>query len=290
MADARYSGTGSLFLRAVDASVVWEVSPETGAARSIPTPALARLRAAGALRADFAIGPGGRLYFPAFFKDGQGVPHSVLVAVSADTGASRTIELSPAGDVQNAAVGDGVIYVSGLDTNYWRKQAPEQATLRRYTIDGLLSGRWTGGEAEGRTFAEQRLDARHGRLWVQDGRVYDLQAYSRRLRVFDAGGRMVDDVRFTPPAAGGIQQEIWRALPLASGRYLVQWIASSDSGAGVASGPYFCVHDSAGKPVTAAANFLPRAFPVFVDGGRRVVFLHENAGGGGWELVRVALR
>ncbi len=290
VADARYGGGASLFLRAVDASVVWEVSVDTGKVRSVPTPELARLRAAGALRADFAVGPYRRLYFPAFWKDGQGTAHSVLIAVDADSGASRAIELNPPGDIQSAAVDGGAAYAAGLDTDYWRKLAPEQATVRKYTIDGRLSGRWTGAETEGRTFAEQRLDARHGRLWVEGGRVYDLQAYSRRMRVFDTGGRMVDEVRFTPPAAGGAEQEIWPVLPVANGRYLAQWIASSTTGAGVVNGPYFCVHDGTGAPVSAAANFLARAFPVFDDGGGRVVFLHEVPAGGGWELLRAGLR
>ncbi len=88
------------------------------------------------------------------------------------------------------------------------------------------------------------------------------------MRVFDPSGRQLREIKLETPAVAGlatyppdptitIDKLVWRIVPVAGSRLLVEWRYSERTGNSQRNSRYMCLHDMQGKALSAPS--LPPA-------------------------------
>ncbi len=223
----------------------------------------------------FAVDSSGRVVVPALWRglDRSTVP-AVLV-LNPDGTRRRAVVLSPPVEIRRVAAGqDGMFYVLGLDAAYFRSSEAGCRLVHKYSPDGKRLAsfsscpRTAGPASSSATIRRLNQEVELGHLWTGNGSVYHALPFSRELRVFTAGGRLVRRMRLEPPernslpsryalaGEGSAGEYVWRIVPLAGGNFVVQWVHSQPQGAGWRNLPYLALHDARGLALSR-----PRPLP-----------------------------
>jgi hypothetical protein len=186
----------------------------------------------------------------------------------------RTVALSPAIELRHAAVdSQGNIYGLGVDGDFVRRRTDYCLLVHKYSPDGKRLTAFSSCPAglmlrtpagtPGPDFMKLPGDVDKGRLWIAGDRVYHLMASSHILRVFDPAGKQLQALEFAVPPAPGptgslspiasVSDVATRVLPLAGGRYMVEWQHTEMSENTRHSSRYWAMHGATGKAMSDSA-------------------------------------
>jgi hypothetical protein len=185
----------------------------------------------------------------------------------------KTIRLNPPVELRRIAPGGGNLYVLGLD--------PASRPGRR-----LLVHKYTAAGRRVTAFSEcppdnAAAELAGGQLWVKDGLVYHVLPGSKRLRVFDAGAKLLRDAAIEPPA--GASGAIQTVVPAAGGRFLVEWAAAGT----YLARRFLSFHDENGRAISAARE-PERSALVFTDSDG-IGYLLRYTPAGRQEIIRIIM-
>jgi hypothetical protein len=256
---------------------------------------------------DLALDPAGRILVPSVWHvpaDGKGKRFSSGAFVYSSAGTfSQAIVFNPPVEVRRLAVdAEGSVYAAGLDGAYFRRLTEQCLLVHKYAPDGqrLTAFSACPGEASGSRstrYKQVKDDADESHLWVAAGQVVHVLPVSRLARIFDLNGKLLREVKLTPPDDTAVllqpfplsvpvtERRIFRIFPVGGGNWLVNWL--------VIAGPYrrayLTVHNSDGRPLSQATVF-PRLSPVAADDGGNIFFVRPaTSGPADLELVRARI-
>lgn len=246
------------------------------------------------------IGPGETVYLPFAWRRAGTKPEFGVFILRSEGQFERLVLFRPPVEIRHIAIGEGgEIFVLGGDPDYFLGKRADCFLIHKYSAAGERISSFSpcppGGERRRLAeFHRLRPEIEQGRLWVEDGSVFHLLPMSRRLRVHDSSGKLLENKQFQPPSSASAfldeagagsratdSDVIWRIVPLSKGKYLVQWTHSDHYGGGsIHKVPYLALHDASGNPLSDATRPpWPRSAPAFRASGSECYFLRSATAG-----------
>jgi hypothetical protein len=224
----------------------------------------------GAVQQGAFVNERGDCLIPALWRGGSG-----YFVFTGDGRYVKTIRFNPPLGLRRIARGaGGSLYVLGLEP---ASRPGPRLLVHKYSAAGARITAFSGCPPES-TAAELA----GGQVWVKDGLVYHVLPASKRLRVFDARGKLLRDnaIEFPAGASGAIQT----AAPAPGGRFLLEW-----AGAGTyLARRSLSLHDQNGRAISAATPEPERSALLFTDSGG-ICYLLRYTPDGRQEIVKIVV-
>jgi hypothetical protein len=243
------------------------------------------------------------------------VPSSRLLGVSVfkpDGRYSFQMSLMPSIEIMHMVVDDfGNLFALGVELESLYSPFSPCSMVHKYSRQGTRLTEFSScppaddarpvDQSPGRLLSSRENDARSGQLFFYDGFLYHVMFPLRTIRVFEASGRLVRELRLDPPRTdapastnslelqASSRDEVTHVVVLRGGRFLVEWAHVEHTNSGSNKLLYLRIHDGDGRILTRAgvAPVTPSML-LYADTDDHVYFLGVRAVGQ-QELIRTRL-
>ncbi len=244
----------------------------------------------------------GNAWLPVACRQGRELSFT-LIRASGDAGIA-SVALKPPVEARSVAVGwGGALYVLGVDPGFFRGTTPDCHLITQYTAEGErirsfsscpVSGVTGAGPTrrDGVDYEQLKLEADHGRVWLQGSHIQHLLPQTSRLRAFSADGSPIRAVSFEPPPASpGADSVIHAMFPLGDGRFLLFWRSAFRQGNAARGSVGAALHGPDGDILSELAG--PERFagmaPAYVNSSGECIFHRLEPGAGKFTLWKADL-
>ncbi|MCC7176742.1 MAG: hypothetical protein IT159_16220 [Bryobacterales bacterium] len=236
---------------------------------------------------DIDVGGDGSIYVPIVWSEAGRIFHSGVAVWNPQGRYERTIRLDPPVEVRHIALGDnGDLFVLGMDPDHYKGLRPENFLVHKYTPSGrrLASFSQTSLRApiaaKGGVHRDLTTEADRGKLWMQDGTLWQMQPVTRGLRAFSLDGRLLREVRFAPPTETGSGTAwIWNVFKVSGDQFLVDWVLEENSPGALRRSRGVVAHDAIGRPISRLTGPLDGIdMPIACDSAGTCVVIRGGPG------------